>query len=61
VDCNILVRLHDMHVDCCSSIDFERFMIQEFGEVESKNSGIQLNNYTFMRVMRQLDGAQSGP
>jgi hypothetical protein len=41
--------------------DFGRFMIQEFGEVESRNSGIQLNNYTFTRVMRQLDGAQTGP
>jgi hypothetical protein len=25
------------------------------------NLGIQLNNYTFTRVMRQLDGAQTGP
>jgi hypothetical protein len=35
-------------------------MIWEFGEVESRNSGIQLGSYTFMRVMRQLDGALLG-
>jgi hypothetical protein len=28
--------------------------------VESGNSRIQLRNYTVMRVMRQLDGAQTG-
>jgi hypothetical protein len=33
----------------------------EFGEVESGNSRIQLGSYTFMRVMRQLDGALPGP
>jgi hypothetical protein len=38
VDCSLLVRLHDMHVDCCLVIDFGRFVIQEFGEVESRNS-----------------------
>jgi hypothetical protein len=29
--------------------------------VESENSRIQLSSYTFTRVMRQLDGAQTGP
>jgi hypothetical protein len=61
VDCSLLVRLCDMHVDCCPVIDFGRFMIREFGEVESENSGIQLNSYTITTVMRQLDGAQTGP
>jgi hypothetical protein len=61
VDCSVLVRLHDMHVDCCLVIDFGISMIQEFGEVESRNLGIQLSSYTFTRVMRQLDGAQTGP
>ena len=61
MDCSLLVRLHDMHVDCCPIIDFGRFVIREFGEVESGNSGIQLNSYTVMTVMRQLDGAQTGP
>ena len=60
MDCNLLVRLHDMHVDCYPVIDFRRFVIWEFKEVESGNLGIQLNNYTFTRVMRQLDGAQTG-
>jgi hypothetical protein len=40
VDYNLLVRLHNMHVDCCLVIDFGRFVIREFGEVESRNSGI---------------------
>jgi hypothetical protein len=40
VNCSLLVRLCDMHVDCFSVVDFERFMIQKFGEVESRNSGI---------------------
>jgi hypothetical protein len=61
VDCSLLVRLRDMHVDCCPIINFERFVIQEFGEVESKNSRIQLSNYTATRVMKQLDGAQTSP
>jgi hypothetical protein len=42
-------------------IDFRRFVIQEFMEVESGNLGIQLSSYTFTRVMRQLDGAQTSP
>jgi hypothetical protein len=50
-----------MHVDCCPVIEFERFVIREFGEVESRNSGIQLSSYTFMRVMRQLGGAKTSP
>jgi hypothetical protein len=29
--------------------------------VESKNSRIQLSNYIVTMVMRQLDGAQTGP
>jgi hypothetical protein len=28
--------------------------------VESGNSGIQLSSYIVMRVMKQLDGAQTG-
>ena len=47
-----------MHVDCCLVIDFGKFMIQEFGEVESKNFGIQLKNYIVMTIMRKIDGAQ---
>jgi hypothetical protein len=61
VDCNLLVRLCDMHVDCCLLIDFKRFVIREFGEVESENSGIQLSSYTVTMVMRQLHGAQTSP
>ena len=61
MDCNLLVMLHNMHVDHCLVIDFRRFVIQEFGEVESRNSRIQLGSYIVMRVMRQLDGAQIGP
>jgi hypothetical protein len=61
VYCSLLMRLRDPHVDFCPVIDFRRFVIREFGEVESKNSGIQLSIYTFMRVMRQHDGAQTGP
>jgi hypothetical protein len=61
VDCNLLVRLRNMHVDCCLVIDFGRFVIWEFGEVESEKLGIQLSSYTITRVMRQLDGAQTGP
>jgi hypothetical protein len=38
VDCSLLVRLRDMHVDCCPVIDFRRFVIREFKEVESGNS-----------------------
>jgi hypothetical protein len=48
VDCSLLVRLCDMDVDCCPVIEFGRFMIQEFGEVESwysKNSTHQLHCY----------------
>jgi hypothetical protein len=29
--------------------------------VESKNSRIQLGSYTFIKVMRKLDGALVGP
>jgi hypothetical protein len=36
-------------------------VIREFGEIESGNSGIQLSSYTVTTVMRQLDGAQTGP
>jgi hypothetical protein len=61
VDCSLLVRLCDMYVDCCPVIDFERFMIREFGEVEFESSRIQLSNYVVTRVMRQLDGAQTSP
>jgi hypothetical protein len=61
VDCNLHVRLRDMHVDYCLAIDIERFMIQEFGEVEFGNSRIQLRSYTIMMVMRQLVGAQTSP
>jgi hypothetical protein len=50
-----------MHVNCCPVIDVGRSMIQEFGEVESRNLGIQLNIYTITRVMSQLDGAQTSP
>jgi hypothetical protein len=49
-----------MHVDFRPVIDFGRFMIQEFGEVESGKSRFQLNIYTITMVMRQLDGAQIG-
>jgi hypothetical protein len=61
VDCNLLVRLHDMHVDCYPIIDFGRFVIREFGEVESEKSRIQLNSYIVTKVTRQLDRAQTGP
>jgi hypothetical protein len=61
VDCNLLVRLRDINMDCCPVIDFERFVIREFKEVESRNSGIELNNYIVTRVMRHLDGAQIDP
>jgi hypothetical protein len=40
VDYNLLVRLCNMHVDCCLVIDFGRIMIWEFREVESGNLGI---------------------
>ena len=60
MDCSLLVRLCDIHVDCCPVIDFGRFVIQEFREVEFGNLGIQLRNYTFMRVTRKLDGANPG-
>ena len=59
MDCNLLVRLCDIHVDCCPVIDFGRFVIREFGEVEFKNSRIRLESYTFTRVARQLDGVRS--
>jgi hypothetical protein len=36
------------------SNNFGRFIIHEFGEVESGNLGIYLWSYTFMRVMRYL-------
>jgi hypothetical protein len=49
-----------MHVDCCPVIDFGRFMIQEFRGGGIWELGIQLSNYTITRVMRQLDGAQTG-
>ena len=61
MDCSLLVRLHDMHVERCPVIEFGRFVIRKFEEVESGNSRIQLRNYTFSRVTRQLDGAQPGP
>ena len=61
MDCSLLVRLCDIHVDCCPVIDFGRFVIQEFRKVESRNLGIQLRSYTFTRVTRQLDGAQLHP
>ena len=61
MDCSLLVRLCNMHVDCCLVIDFGRFVIREFKEVESGNLGIQLGSYTVTTVMRQLDGAQIGP
>jgi hypothetical protein len=61
VDCGLLVRLHDMHVDCCTVIDFERYVIRELGEVESGNSGVQLSSDIVTRVMRQLDGTQTSP
>lgn len=41
-----------MHVGCCAVINFGRFVIQEFGKVESENLGIHLMNYTFTRVTR---------
>jgi len=47
-----------MHVDCCPVIEFKRFRISDFREVESQNSRIQLRNYTFSRVLRLLDGVQ---
>ena len=50
VDCSLLMRLCDMHVDCCLVIELGRFVIREFGEVESGNPGIQLGSYTFTRV-----------
>jgi hypothetical protein len=49
-----------MHVDCFPIIDFRRFVIWEFREVESRNSRIQLSSYIVTRVMRQIHGAQSG-
>jgi len=61
VGCSLLVSLHDMHVDCYPIIDFEIFVIWEFEEVESENLRNQLNSYTIAKVMRQLDGAESGP
>jgi hypothetical protein len=61
VDCSLLVRLHDIHVDCCPVIDLGIFISREFKEVNSKNLGIQLSNYTSMRFMRQLDGSQNSP
>jgi hypothetical protein len=36
-------------------------VIWEFKEVEYGNLGIQLNNYTFTRALRQLGGGQIGP
>jgi hypothetical protein len=48
VDCSLLVRLCDMHVDCCPVIDFKRFMIQGVwggGIWELKNSTQQLHRY----------------
>jgi hypothetical protein len=48
-------------MDCCPVIAFGRSLIREFREVESRNPRIQLNNYTFTRVMMKLDGAQTGP
>jgi len=44
------MRLCDIHVDCGLIIEFGRFVIREFGEVEFGNSGIQLESYTFTRV-----------
>ena len=61
MDCSLLVRLRDMHVDCCPVIDFGRFVIREFEEVESRNSRTQLNSDTVKRVLRQLDDAQTSP
>jgi hypothetical protein len=61
VDCSLLVMLRDMHVDFCPVVDFERFVIREFGEVESGNLGIQLNSYIVTTITRQLDGAQTSP
>jgi hypothetical protein len=48
-----------MHIDFCLVIDFEKFMIREFGEVEFENSGIQLKSYAFTRVKTQLDGVSN--
>jgi len=50
VDCSLLMRLCDIHVDCGPVIEFGRFVIREFGEVESRNLGIQLGSYAFTRV-----------
>jgi hypothetical protein len=50
VDCSLLVRLRDMHVDCCAIINYERFVIRIFGEVKSWNSEIRLGGYSIMRV-----------
>ena len=59
MDCSLLITwLRDMHVGCCLIIEFGRSVIQEFGEVESGNSGIQLRKYTFTRVTKQLVVAQ---
>ena len=55
------MRLQDTLEDCSLAIEFERFVIWEFGEVESKNLGIWIRSYTFMTVKRQLDGALLGP
>jgi hypothetical protein len=52
VDCSLLVSLHDIHVDCFPIIYFGIFVIQEFSEVESRKTRIQLKNYTITRVMR---------
>jgi hypothetical protein len=38
-----------------------RFVVQEFEEVESENSGIQLRSYTFTSFMRRFDGALPSP
>jgi len=48
-----------MHEDCCAVIDFGIFVIQIFGEMESRNLGIQLGRYTFTKVMKQLDGVHN--
>jgi hypothetical protein len=50
-----------MHVDFFPVIHFGRFVNREFEEVEYGNSGIQLSSYIVTRVVRQLDGAQTGP
>ena len=61
VDCSLLMRLCDIHVDCGPVIEFGRFVIREF-----EGGGIwELGNPTRKLLpyegLRQLDGALPSP